>query len=115
MKQEIAEEIQYIGIRAHDFVPVWDEILDEGKQNQEKENENSHDNRIPVEVESVAKLPFEHRYFLQTSGKCREKNAETEARENVCWFVQREQWKMLEERGLPAWLYLPEEKILLLK
>ena len=115
LKQEISEEIQYIGIRAHDFVPVWDEISDEGKRNQEKANENLNNNRIPVKIESVAKLPFEHRFFLRISEKCREENVETEASENVCWFVQRDQWKMLEERGLPAWLYLPEEKILLLK
>ena len=115
LKQEISEEIQYIGIRAHDFVPVWDEISDEGKRNQEKANENLNNNRIPAKIESVAKLPFEHRFFLWISEKCREENVETEASENVCWFVQRDQWKMLEERGLPAWLYLPEEKILLLK
>ena len=115
LKQEISEEIQYIGIRAHDFVPVWDEISDEGKRNQEKANENLNNNRIPVKIESVAKLPFEHRFFLRISEKCREENVQTEASENVCWFVQRDQWKMLEERGLPAWLYLPEEKILLLK
>ena len=111
----ITKVIQYIGIRAHDFVPVWDEISDEGKRNQEKANENLNNNRIPVKIESVAKLPFEHRFFLRISEKCREENVETEASENVCWFVQRDQWKMLEERGLPAWLYLPEEKILLLK
>ena len=117
--QEIDEQATWFGYRAHDFVPVWDEISDVGKRNQEKANDNLNDNlndnRIPVEIESVAKLPFEHRFFLRISGKRREENAETEARENVCWFVQRDQWKMLEERGLPAWLYLPEEKILLLK
>lgn len=116
LQQEISEEIQYIGIRAHDFVPVWNETLDEGNHSQEKGNKNSNENRLPVVVESIAKLPFEHKYFLRAAEKCEEENKKAEnSRENVCWFVQRDQWEMLEERGLPAWLYLPEEKILLLK
>ena len=120
LQQEIPEEILYIGIRAHDFVPVWDEVReevsDDGNQSQEKENKKLNENRLPVVVESVARLPFEHKYFLRTGGKCEEENVKAEeAKENVCWFVQRNQWKMLEERGLPAWLELPEEKILLLK
>ena len=47
---------------------------DEGKRNQEKANENLNNNRIPVKIESVAKLPFEHRFFLRISEKCREEN-----------------------------------------
>ena len=88
------EDIRYVGIRAHDFTPIW---LREGQA--------SEPGWIAVNVDSVARLPFEHKYFLRAALD----------QDDVCWFVQRELWRTLEEKGLPDYLAIPEEKLLLLK
>ena len=62
-------------------------------------------NLLCLILDSVAKLPFEHKYFLK----------ESEEQEDVCWFVQRDLWDVLEKKGMPGWLKIPEEKLLLLK
>ena len=54
----------------------------------------------------MAELQFERKYFL--------KGAEDGA-EEICWFVQRNDWNMLDEKGIPDYLQVPEDKILLLK
>ena len=53
----------------------------------------------------MARLPFEHKYFMRAALD----------QDDVCWFVQRELWRTLEEKGLPDYLAIPEEKLLLLK
>lgn len=91
LERDIPEDINYIGIRAHEFVPIWGEKVG---------------NSFPAEVKSIAELPFEKKYFL--------KGAKEES-EEICWFVQREMWKLLDEKGMPKYLQIPEEKVLLLK
>lgn len=88
---EVPEYVQYIGIRAHDFLPVWGE---------------RRESCIPVKVHSMAELLFERKYFLEGAG---------EHTEEICWFVQRELWEQLEQKGLPDYLQMPEDKILLLR
>lgn len=95
-RREVPEEIRYIGVRAHDFVPVWEE--------RERGEESACGGRIAVCIGSMAELPFERKYFLKSCGE-----------EDICWFVQREQWEALDRRGLPKWLDIPEDKVLLLK
>lgn len=85
--QTISREVCAVGYRAHDFVPIWGE---------KKES------CIPVQFHSVALLPFERKYFLKTKG------------EDLCWFVQRELWETLDEKGLPDYLQIKEEALLLL-
>lgn len=91
MKRTVPEDITHIGFRAHDFIPVWGE---------RKEN------CIAAEVGSIAELPFERKYFIKGAAK---------GAEEICWFVQRELLELLEEKGMPEFLEMPEEKILLLK
>lgn len=88
---DIPDDIRFAGLRAHDFIPVWEE---EGKS------------CIKVDVRSAAELQFEKKYFLKGA---------SDGAEEICWFVQRSEWKMLEEKGLPAFLKIPEDKILLLR
>lgn len=83
----IPEDILWIGYRAHDFVPVWGE---------------GGENMLKFDLESSAELPFEHNYYIK-------------AGETVCWFIQREKMSVIEERGLPDYLRLEEEKMLFLK
>ena len=91
LNRRIAKDTGYIGFRAHEFIPVW------GAQPK---------NGFPVRLSSMAELPFEKKYFLKGAG---------EDTEEICWFVQREWWDVLDEKGMPDYLEIPEDKILLLK
>lgn len=93
MKEKLKPSISHIGIRAHDFVPIWEEKEEAGY------------NYLPVRIKSIAHLPFENRYYLWGKEK---------TGEEICWFVQRELWKTLEKKGMPKYLKIPEEKVLLL-
>ena len=95
MKREIGEDIAHIGYRAHDFIPVWGE---------------RGENMIRFDLECSAVLPFERNYYIRP-----ESEAEEVPQEVLCWFVQREEITVLEERGMPDYLAFDEEKILLLK
>lgn len=52
---------------------------------------------LKFDLESSAELPFEQNYYIR-------------AEETVCWFVQREKMREIEEKGLPDYLRLEEEK-----
>lgn len=91
LKKDIPEAVAYVGFRAHEFVPVWGE---------------AGDNCIPVDVKSSAVLPFERKYFL--AGR-----EGTDA--DICWFLQKDEWASVDRQGMPDFLMMPEEKILLLE
>ena len=78
-----------IGIRAHDFYPVWGEP--EG-------------NIFNFRLKSKAKLPFEDNYYLATNGKL-----------DITWLVQRDTKELIERSGLPDFLKIDEKDILLLE
>jgi molybdate transport system ATP-binding protein len=86
----ISKDVRSIGIRAHDFVPC--EADDAGA--------------FPVVVTDEARLPFEHQYYLKPPG-----GADDEV---LCWFVQRERQREFERDGLPKYLRIPQEKMMLL-
>lgn len=90
--KEIPEDTKYVGIRAHDLIPVWGEAGEHG------------DNVIPVKEASLAKYPFEWKYFVRT-----------EVGEELCWFVQKDRWQEIEKKGMPDYLRFPEEKVLFLR
>ena len=91
LSQEIPEEIRSIGIRAHEFLPVWGACPE---------------NAIRIRDYRLDELPFEKKYYIYS---CDEQT------EEICWFVQKESWENLEERGIPDMLQIPEEKLLLLR
>ena len=88
--REIPEYAQWIGYRAHDFIPAWDA--------------DGNGRMLPFTLESIAELPFEKNYYIKTGSGA-----------TVCWFVQREQELILEEKGMPSFLAFKEDKILFLK
>ncbi len=69
------------------------------------ENQETRNRRIPVTISSISELPFERKYFLKSPAEG----------EDICWFVQRETLGILERKGLPDYLEIPEGKLLLLK
>lgn len=91
LQQKISPDVTHIGVRAHEFVPVWGE---------RKEN------CIPVQVKGKAEFPFEWKYFLK---------ATKEDSDDICWYVQKTLWNDLETYGVPDYLQLPEKEILLLE
>ena len=56
--KELPKDINAIGIRAHEFVPVWEE---------------TGTNLIEFKLKSRAKLPFEDNYYLYTKGSSSQK------------------------------------------
>jgi molybdate transport system ATP-binding protein len=107
VKGEVPKKATCIGYRAHDFVPVWGE---------RKEN------CLKVTVESMAELPFEDNYYLRPENKNRDENANKTVDEtantnvqDICWFVQREKAKLLEEKGIPDYLELVESAVMFLE
>ena len=92
-QRNIPENINYIGYRAHDFVPIWGES---GK------------NQIPFLLESKAALPFEDNYYLKPA------NEEADP-PVISWFVQRENQEKIREKGMPDALELVEEEVLFLE
>lgn len=92
-QRDIPEETSYIGYRAHDFIPIWGE---------------RGENMLKFYLESSASLPFEHNFYLRPEGE-----APDDMR--ICWFVQQEELKQLDERGMPDYLALDEGSILFLE
>ena len=95
IKGEIPDYTEWVGYRAHDFVPAWGE---------------RGENMLRADIESSAVLPFEQNYYLRPENTAGQNTAQ-----NICWFVQREKLEVLEERGLPDYLALKEEKLLFLR
>lgn len=90
VKREVPEYTEWIGYRAHDFIPVWEA--------------GGNERMLPFDLDSIAELPFEKNYYIKTG-----------AGATVCWFVQREQERLLDEKGRPSFLAFKEDKILFLK
>ena len=90
LNRKIPAGITSVGYRAHYFNPVWGE-----KQ----------ENCIRFNLLRVDDLPFEKNYYIRTL----DKDAP------ICWFVQAEEQKIIEAKGLPDYLKLTEEGILLLE
>ncbi len=97
LQQEMPEYTKYIGYRAHDFIPVWRKKCDGDKDESE-----IYSGMLPFEPESSAELPFEQNYYIK-------------AKVTVCWFVQRERMRELEEKGLPDYLAFDEKQLLFLR
>ena len=87
--KELPKDINAIGIRAHEFVPIWEE---------------TGTNLIEFKLKSRAKLPFEDNYYLYTNGSS-----------DITWLVQKDIKEKIDGRGLPKFLQIDEENILLLK
>lgn len=90
LKREIPADITAIGYRAHNFTPVYGD---------------SPGNCIRFDLLRVDDLPFEKNYYIRTI------NDDAP----LCWFVQGEEQRAIEKRGLPDYLKIEEESILLLK
>ena len=90
LTRSIPDNISWVGVRAHDFLPVW------GKEKK---------NCLPFLQSRIDELPFETNYYLLSPSK----NGE-----DICWFVQRDTLSLIREKGNPDYLEIPEEKILLL-
>lgn len=88
-ERELPCDIQAVGYRAHEFIPVWGE---------------QQENCILFQLSSMAELPFERKYFIW--GK-----DDTE----ICWFVQKDQWKILDQKGRPDYIQIRPEELLYLK
>ena len=88
--KEVPGSVSCIGCRAHCFEPVWG-----------CEQENC----VKFDLIRVDDLPFEKNYYIRTLSDDAP----------LCWFVQGEEQKVIAEKGLPDYLKLAEDDILLLE
>ncbi|HJD46126.1 MAG TPA: ATP-binding cassette domain-containing protein [Candidatus Mediterraneibacter norfolkensis] len=93
VERTVPEDAEYMGYRAHDFIPVWGE---------------RGENMLKFDPVSSASLPFEQNYYIRSGEK-------DDADEVICWFVQRDELQQLKEKGKPDYLKIEEEKILFLR
>ncbi len=94
LTQMIPEDTEFIGYRAHEFEPVWGE---------------REDNSIRFSLSSKAELQFEKNYYIKPEKE------DFDRESLITWFVQRDLWEELEEKGLPAYLKFREKDIMFLK
>lgn len=90
-KMELANKYRYVGIHSYDLVPAW---------------EQPEKNYIPFTLTGCGQLPLEEHFYIQTVNPTFE--------EGMSWYVRRDKKEMF-TKGLPKYLCLPEEKLLLLE
>ena len=93
LEQEIPEDINCIGYRAHFFEPIWGE---------------RGENCIAFNLSGMDDLPFERRYYLRPEEGG---NPDTEL---ICWFVQDNERRELNTKPAPDYLKLREDALMLL-
>ncbi|MBR3154909.1 MAG: ATP-binding cassette domain-containing protein [Lachnospiraceae bacterium] len=100
----LPEGIRDLGFRAHQFRPVYmrDEETLASRPPQKLKN------AVRCNVVSQAQLQFERNYYIDPESRDGDGSL-------ITWLVQRELWPMLDEKGLPDYLVMPEEDFLFLK
>jgi molybdate transport system ATP-binding protein len=89
--RELTNNYHYVGIHAYDLLPAW---------------ELPEKNYIPFSLAGRGSLPFEEHYFIRT--------ANLNFEECLSWYVLKDRQED-SNRGVPEYLYFPEEKLLLLE
>ena len=103
MKKEVPEWLGHVGYRAHYFEPVWGD---------------RQENCIRFDLARTDELPFERNYYIRPESDRTDGSGgqSANADENLlCWFVQGEEQRTVDENGLPDWLRIKEDNLLLLE
>lgn len=98
-EQVLPAKIRDLGFRAHQFMPVYLRAGEDG---------DSLKNAVRCNIVSKAELQFERNYYIKP-------DADSGDGPPVTWLVQRELWPMLDEKGMPDYLVMPEEDFLFLE
>ena len=89
--EKVAEDITHVGIRGHWIRP------------EDKPGENC----LEVQVDEYIETTFEHQYMIRRKGE--------EAAAGLWWMRPKNSFREDPNRGLPKYLYLPPEHLMLLK
>lgn len=89
-KEKIGEDIRYVGIRGHRFVPV------------DKQEENV----MKVVKTDYSETTFERQYLFR--------NAEDASASKIWWMIERRDFGECNETEFPEYLYFPKEHLMLL-
>ncbi len=90
-EKALPDDVRYIGYRAHQFLPVWGE---------------PQENCIPFLLDRKDELPFEENYYIRPN------RWEYSPEDVISWFVQRDLWTDIRQKGLPDYLKIMEKDIL---
>ena len=96
LERDVPDGIKYAGYRAHMFVPIWGERQEDCIR------------FIPARIDD---LPFEKNYYFRPENEMGSMHADETL---ISWFVQAEEQKTLEKRGLPDYLKMEGDQLLLL-
>ena len=101
LSKEVHEWAGHIGYRAHYFEPVWGE---------------RGENCVRFDLARIDELPFEKNYYIKPEDIKADGSTAAHADDAlICWFVQGEEQKIIDERGLPDYLRLNEDSIFFLE
>jgi molybdate transport system ATP-binding protein len=105
----LPEGIRDLGFRAHQFRPVYMKGEETSCGEESLANHRGKlKNAVRCNVVSQAQLQFERNYYIDPESRDGDGSL-------ITWLVQRELWPMLDEKGLPDYLVMPEEDFLFLK
>lgn len=90
-KQEVADDVTHVGIRGHWMKPSAAES----------------ENCMPVEIVEYIETTFEHQYLVR--------NKKSKESSPLWWMIPREDFGENPEEKVPEYLYLPEERLMLLR
>ena len=104
----LPEGIRNLGFRAHQFKPVYmrGEETSCGEETLAS-RQGKLKNAVRCNVVSQAELQFERNYYIDPESRDGDGSL-------ITWLVQRELWPMLDAKGLPDYLVMPEEDFLFL-
>ena len=126
VEETIAEDVSHVGLRAHDFACVSDDIrgISESKRrtsswssdllsaesslSAQNTAEEMPENVMKCTLERITEAPFEV-YLILKNVSAREKN-----QQSVWWKLSKKEWEEMHEK-VPEEVYFPPEKIILLK
>ena len=115
----LPEGIRDLGFRAHQFKPIYmrseessasrtqGAMISAVSQAASASHQDKLKNAVRCNVVSQAELQFERNYYIDPESSDGDGSL-------ITWLVQRELWPMLDEKGLPDYLVMPEEDFLFL-
>lgn len=103
VEDTIAEGVTHVGLRAHDFSCVSEEI-----RTAENDRKEMPANVMKCTLERITEAPFEI-YLLLKNASARKGNLQP-----IWWKLSKKEWEEMHEK-IPEEVYFPPEKIILLK
>lgn len=92
-EKNLPKDFAFVGYRAHEFEPIWGE---------------KEENCIEFKLHSKAFLQFERNYYIKP-------NDDSDSMDGIItWFLQKDMWPVIDQKGEPDFLKIKQEEIMFL-